>query len=160
MLRLRKFRSSLIGLLAISIGCSPGSSVNDSAANSAPTDRDFLERCWAAVETRPGSSEFELSFEAILIPATEGGTYARSRTCPDARLGLGPIPPEDEARWERIGDSVRMPMLGAGLRGRMRVVPLERRTPYFLRVRVTSFLELEQMNARETQAFIDEHDIG
>lgn len=155
-----KLASYFVAALAGISACSPSDSVTQSAKSEMSSDPDFLRRCWGAVELPGARGEFELSFEAILIPATEGGTVARSRTCPDARLRLAAIPPEDEPRWQRIGDSVPMPMLGAGLRGRMRVVPLERPTPYLLRVRVTSFLELEQMSPSETQAFIDEFSIG
>ena len=129
------------------------------ASSHGPSDAEFLAKCWGAVPT--GGDEYQLSFEAILFPGTEGGIFARSTSCPDARLRFSFMPPAVEERFRREADRVaRRPVLGAGLRGRARIVPLERVNEFYLRVRVTHLLSLERMSDAETQAFLRQHHIG
>jgi hypothetical protein len=129
------------------------------ASNPVYSDAEFLAKCWGAVAT--GGGEYQLSFEAILFPLPEGGTYARSKSCPDARINFASMAPEVEERFRQEDNRVaRRPILGAGLRGRARIVPLERVNPFFLRVRVTRLQNLEQMSDSETEAFIRQHHIG
>lgn len=125
-----------------------------------PSDDEFLVRCWDARLVDRSMATYELSFEALLIPATEGGTTSRSRRCPELRLRIAQLPPTEVERFNRIGVSVPIRSLGAGLRGRARVIPVERRSSTLLAVRVTNLLELEQMSERDTQEFIRHFNIG
>lgn len=116
--------------------------------------RDFLVRCWNAVKTDPSGSEYELSFEAILIPTDIPSIFSWSPTCPEARLGLDYMPPRMELQVARISHSIRFSAPGVGLRGRVRVIPVRKTTPYFLSVRATSWSSLEEMTPEETQAYV------
>lgn len=128
--------------------------------NGSRPDHDVLTQCWHATRVGAAGQTYEVSFEAILIPGIEGSTVARSRACPDVRMGFGAVPPSVRERLRRIGYSVPGSTLGAGLRGRARVMPLERRTGHFLSVRVIEMIELKRMTDDETQRFIDEYRIG
>jgi hypothetical protein len=130
------------------------------ASSPAPSNADFLARCWGAVPR--GAGEYELAFEAIsFVGLTEGGVFARSTRCPDARLGFYSMPPEIDERFrqEEVRVATRR-LLGVGLRGRARIVPLERVNDFFLEVNVTQLLSLERMSDDETEAFIRQHHIG
>ena len=139
----------LIPLLLLGCGSSPTPSVGD-----------FLVRCWRAVPTR--GSEYELSFEAISFAGgVEGGTYARSSRSPDARIRFSFMSPEVDERFRQEENKVATRrLIGVGLRGRARIVPLERVNEFYLRVRVTRLLSLERMSDDETEAFIRRHNIG
>jgi hypothetical protein len=124
-----------------------------------PSNAEFLVRCWGAVPTDGG--EYQLSFEAISFPGTEGGIFSRSASCPDARLRFSSMPSEVDERFRQEENRVNtFPRVGAGLRGRARIVPLERVNEFYLRVRVTHLLSLERMSDAETQAFVRQHHIG
>jgi len=127
------------------------------------SDSEILGRCWHAIQVDTDNNVYELSFEAILIPGIEGGTFARSRRCPDFRLGFDQVPPDLAQTLEEISSSVPMPTRastrGAGLRGRVRIIPLRRDNPYFISVRVVSMIELNRMTDNETREFIDELNI-
>jgi hypothetical protein len=130
------------------------------ASGPAPSDDDFLARCWGAVAKEGG--EYELSFEAIsFLGPTEGGIFARSTRCPDARMRFSFFPPEIDERFrqeEERGSARRF--VGVGLRGRARIAPLERVHEDYIKVRVTGLLSLERMSDEDTEAFIRRHHIG
>lgn len=130
------------------------------AASPEPSDADFLVRCWAAVPTSRGG--YELSFEAISFAGgVEGGTYARSTRCPDARIRFSFMLPEVDERFRQEENRVTTRRLvGVGLRGRARIVPLRRPNEFFLEVTVTRLLSLERMSDDDTEAFIRRHNIG
>lgn len=125
-----------------------------------PSDQDILTQCWRATQFDTPEHPYELTFEALVIPGVEGITVARSRACPEMRLGFAAVPPDVGDRLRRISYSVSTTRLGAGLRGRARVVPLERRTEHFLAIRVIEMLQLERMTDAETQEFIETYRIG
>jgi hypothetical protein len=129
------------------------------ASNPAPSNAEFLTRCWGAVAKEGG--EYELSFEAIsYFGLTEGGIFARSTRCPDARMGFFSMPPEIEERFREEARRGGREFGEAGLRGRARVVPLERTSEFVLDVRVTRLLSLERMSDEDTEAFIKRYHIG
>lgn len=143
-------RLALLTLLLL-LGCtsSPG-----------PPDADFLARCWGAIPT--GRGEYELSFEAISFAGgVEGGTYARSTRCPDARMGFYSMAPEVDELFRQEENRVgTRRLLGVGLKGRARVLPLQRPHDFYLEVRVTRLLSFQRMSDDETEAFIRRHHIG
>lgn len=130
------------------------------ASNPALSDTEFLSRCWNAVPV--GGGEYQLSFEAIdFAGITEGGVFVRSTSCPDARLRFSIMPPRVNERFRREENETSMRrLLGVGLRGQARIVPVERRNAFYMRVRVTRILNLERMSDADTQDFIERHHIG
>lgn len=138
-----------LGILALLIiaglsGCHPGWQ---------KTDEAFLRECWGA--TRQSDGAYELRFEAIaLLGAVEGGIYARSRSCPDHRLGFSRI----DAVPDRQLDPVRASAFQVQdhftvIRGVAVVSPLERRHEHFLAVRIIQFPRFEIAPAEEARRF-------
>lgn len=140
---------SLAGLLLVG-GC---------AGERASVSQEFLVRCWNAVKTESPAREYELSFEAILIPTEVPKVFTWSRSCRNARMGLVNFPPPTEGELEQFSRSIEFTSPGVGLRGRVRVVPLEMSSRYFLRARVTRVISLEQMNQDATRSFVDRHQV-
>lgn len=124
------------------------------------TDEAFLRECWGA--TRRSDGAYELRFEAIaLLGATEGGIYARSRSCPDHRLGFNRI----DAVPDRRLDPVRASAFDVRdhfqvIRGVAVVLPLERRHEHFLEVRIIQFARFEIAPAEEARRFAMDFHIG
>jgi hypothetical protein len=125
----------------------------------APADSDFLVGCWGAVAK--GGGEYELSFEAIsFYGLTEGGVSVPSASCPDARIRFSFMPPEIDERFRQEEERGGALYGTAGLRGRARVVPVERGSEFLLRVRVTRLLSLERMSDEDTEALRKQLEIG
>lgn len=141
--------SLILGIFLLGCGSSPATS-----------DSAFLARCWGALPNAGG--EYLLSFEAIdLAGSTEGGIYAHSSTCPDARLKFSSMPQDVDQQFRRAEEgAVNRAILGVGVRGRAGIVPLERANEFYLRVRITRLLSLERMSDADTRAFISRHHIG
>ena len=123
------------------------------------TDDAFLRECWGA--SQRGDGAYTLRFEAIVLAGTEGGIYARSRTCRDhrlnfARLEAGPdrqLEPAWSAAWE-LGPTWTV------IRGEAVVRPSERAHEHLLRVRITGFSQLEIMSEADARQFVRFFDIG
>jgi hypothetical protein len=132
---------------------------NPAPSNPPPSNADFLATCWGAVAKDGG--EYELSFEAVsFFGLTEGGISVPSTRCPDARMRFSYFPDEIDERFRHEEERGGRRFGRAGLRGRARVVPVQRGSEFLLRVRVTRLLSLERMSDEETRAFLDRHDIG
>jgi predicted LPLAT superfamily acyltransferase len=124
-------------------------------------NREFLTRCWNASPVRDRPNEYRVSINAIVIPATEGGVFARTQNCPNRSLGLTYERSDIQERFDTIADTIRtQPTLGVGVRADAWIRVKERETDHYMVVVVTDLINLEPMSARETQRFISEFHIG
>jgi len=109
---------------------------------------------------RPGS-EYELSFEGLVIVAVEGGTFMRSRECPEHRLHIARLDADPARQFEPITAAAsNAEGLGLGIRGRAIVIPERRDGEYHLYVRVIALPRLLPMTPAETAEFIRRFNIG
>jgi hypothetical protein len=124
------------------------------------SDSDFLERCWQARPSGGGGHEYEIRFDALVIPGVEGGTYARSSICPDARLRLS-FSQADVPTIDAIGrKAIESSALGAGIRGSASVSVGKRVNPFYMTVGVERIESLREMSKAETEQFIRKYKIG
>lgn len=119
----------------------------------------LLIQCWDAVEV-DARGRYAFAFEAIVLPGTEGGIFARSRKCPDHRLGIDYGSDKVRARFEKTADTVGANQLGKGVRVKATAVVLEQRTDHYIIVNVTEIQDFGVMSEAETSAFIREFNIG
>ena len=123
-------------------------------------DEEILARCWNAVPVRSDTDEYRIQISAIVIPAIEGGVYARTSSCPQYRLKIDYTDPAIQSEFEKIADNVApRPILGAGIRADVQVKIKQRRSEFLLTVTVTRLLSLHSMNLSDTQRFISDFDI-
>ena len=125
------------------------------------SNRNFLEECWNATLVSGSRDEYRFQIEAIVIPAMEGGVYARTRLCPQHRLKVDYQDPEIQSRFDHVADSVvSQPVLGAGIRAEVQAKIKERRTEHLIVITVTRLISLGRMNNADTQRFISEFNIS
>lgn len=130
-----------------------------SCSSASLNDRELLLKCWAAVPTRsPG--EYRLAFEAIILTGTEGGIYARSRRCPDHRLGLDYGNESVRAQFEAADKRVFPGHLGVVVRADGIARIKERKTDYYMTMSVNELRQFEVLPDTEAEAFIRDFHIG
>lgn len=89
-----------------------------------------------------------------MLVGTEGGTYARSRSCPDHRLNFSQFDPTPDRQLNPIREAAWQPRdYLFVIRGVAIVSRLERPHEHLLRVRIRQFPRLETATAAEARQF-------
>ena len=130
-----------------------------SCAPSTFKNEDVLTRCWNAVSIS-NSNDYKFSFEAIILPGTEGGIFARSHICPDNRLGIDYGSETIRSRFEDISDKIEPGQVGVVVRGVAVARPIKRKTDHYMIVEISQLESLEAATRAETARFVAEFNIG
>jgi len=128
-------------------------------------DPDTLLRCWKVTHVRQDSHSstplYDVEFQGIIIPGTEGGSLARSDTCRDVRLHFTQMSPGAARIFHRIGSTAsNRDIVGAGIEGIATLSLLDTSDKYHIRSKVVGLVRYRVMTETETNRFISRFNIG